>query len=440
MIKDNDMHTRKVDVAVFGAGPAGIAAAVTAAREGQKVCLVEVQNKIGGVMTSSPGMMLGGGYPCKKSIGGFFEEFTDRMFRMTPPVAERRVCSLENFGDEVVYDHEYAIALLYEMLAETGVEILVNRIPYDLTVENDSIRNVFLASVEGREMLSASMYIDCTGNGDIAVMAGVPYAKGDMRGKMMGATLSFFMENVDMKAAFPAGADPYLTAYADKAIRDNRIHKTISQIYMLPGFRTGSVFFNTVTVTEIDGTSPSSVHEGTVIARKRMLELVYFLVEDVPGFRNSHLADVGHQIGVRETRRLEGIRQLTSADIAGARKFDDAIVSCDNPHDEVFRDSEKSRYAHEAALEKGQYYTIPFGCLVPKKVRNILFAGRNISVDSKAFSSIRGMPQCMVMGQAAGLGAAAANNGGCAVQDIDTTQIVAKLLEAGVAGIGGRKL
>jgi len=391
-------------------------------------------------MSSCPGMMLGGGYPCGKSIGGFFEEFTTRMYRADPPVAQRRTCNLANFGDEVVYDHEYALALLYEMLAQAGVEVLLNHIALEVNVENETIKSVSLVSTEGEQMLVAGTYIDCTGNGDIASRAGVPAEKGDWTGKMMGATLSFFLENVDWEKAFPLNADPCFRAYAERAIREKRIHETISKIYMLRGFRKGSVFFNTVTITGIDGVSPRSILEGTNIARKWVMELVKFVVAEVPGFQNSHLAYLGPQVGIRETRRLEGIYQLTHEDLAAARKFEDGIVACDNPLDNVFRDAANHHSTHEAALSVGSYYTIPFRSLVPKAIRNLLFAGRLICADNKAFSSIRGMPQCMGMGQAAGIGAAITRRARCDVQSIDSARVVKKLRELGVAGIGGRQL
>jgi hypothetical protein len=106
----------------------------------------------------------------------------------------------------------------------------------------------------------------------------------------------------------------------------------------------------------------------------------------------------------------------------------------------VFRDELTCRYSHEAALAKGEYYTIPFRTLVPKKIRNLLFAGRTRSVDVKAFASGRGMPQCMVMGQSVGVGAAIANADGCSVQEIDTQRVVRELIALGVRGIGGRPL
>jgi hypothetical protein len=428
------------DVVVFGAGPAGIAAAVAAARRRRKVCLIELQNVVGGVMSSCPGMMLGSGYPCGTSVGGFFEEFVGRLFHQDPPVAERRACSLENFGDEVVYEHEYALSALYDMLAEAGVEVLLNHLPCRVCVADDEIVHVDVATTQGVDRFTAGVYIDCTGSGDVAAGAGVPSQLGDERGRTMGATLTFFMLNVDWDKAFPPGSDPYFTHYAERGIAEGRLPRTMPQLYMLKGFRQGTVYVNTVTVTGVDGTDARSVARGTQTARRHVMALARFCREEIPGFEDSHVVHIGPAVGVRETRRLEGLYRLTVADIAAATKFEDGVVACDSPLDEVFRDDSSSVYSHEAALPEGEYYTIPFRTLVPQKVRNLLFAGRARSVELKAYATGRGMPQCMVIGQSVGVGAAMAITDGCTVQEIDRAQLVRELLLDGVNGIGERRL
>lgn len=434
------MTTNYADVIVFGAGPSGISAAITAARNNYTVILIEHQNKIGGVMSTCPGMMLGAGYPCGITIGGSFEEFVAKMYNQSPPVAERRKCSLENFGDEVVYSHEHAISILYEMLDETNVDLRINHISSHILMENDEIKGVEIVNSQNCELFVAKIYIDCTGNGDIADRAGVPSQKGNEENLMMGVSLTFFLENVDWTRAFKDSEDPYFTKYAKIGIERGKIHPSIEQIYMLKGFREGSVFFNTVTVTEVDGTNSSSVIHGTKLARRRVMDLAKFCREEIPGFEQSYISNIGPTVGIRETRRLEGMYQLTFDDLQKATKFTDGIVACDNPLDEVFRNEANTKYTHDAAISKGNYYTIPFRSLIPKKVKNLLFAGRNISVDSKAFSSIRGMPQCMIMGQGAGIGAAYAISNHCCVQEIDCSKVVDSLITLGVNGIGNREL
>jgi hypothetical protein len=428
------------DVVVFGAGPAGIAAAVTAAREGRGVRLVELQNVIGGVISSCPGMMLGYGYPCGVSVGGFFEELVQRLYACTPPSAERRPCDLENFGDEVVYDYDIMIAELHELLAGAGVELLLNHLPAHVDVRDGAVRHVDVVSPRGGERFTAGVFIDCTGNGDLAAAAAVPSATGDGRGRTMGATLTFFMENVDWSLAFADPSDPYYTRYAQQGIAEGRLPQTLPQIYLLKGLREGSVYFNTVTVTGVDGSDPRSVAEATLRARRQVRALASFCRDEMPGFEHAYVSRIGPVVGVREGRRLEGLYTLTREDVAAATKFEDGIVAADSPLDEVFRDETASLYSHEAALPAGEYYTVPFRTLVPKAVRNLLFAGRARSVDLETYATGRGMPQCMIMGQAAGVGAALALAAGCDVQQIDRAAVVRRLLELGVNGIGGRAL
>lgn len=432
-MRDSD-GTYVVDIAVFGAGPAGLAAAWQAGMSGKNVCLIEVQDRIGGVMGSCPGMMLGAGYPTGQSVGGFFEEFVDRMYKHTPPVAERRTCSLENFGDEVVYKHEYAELILYEMLKEAHVDIFLNTITSQVNMKNDKIVSVDVAMINKTMEINSGIYIDCTGNGEIAHRAGVKSQKGNEEGLMMGASLTFFMDNVDCDKVFSNSEAPYFEAYAEEGIKNKQLHKSIPQIYMLPAYKKNTVFVNTVTVTDVDGTDSQSVLEGTVIAKRRVLELADFLIQNIPGFEKSWISTIGQSVGVRETRKLEGMYTITYDDIFNGVKFEDGIVACDNPLDEVFRDEKTTHYSHEAALNSG-YYTIPVRALIPKKIKNLLFAGRCISADSKAFASVRGMPQCMLMGQSVALVADMALQEEIPVQKVDVKTVSLKMKELGVWGI-----
>jgi hypothetical protein len=136
---------------------------------------------------------------------------------------------------------------------------------------------------------------------------------------------------------------------------------------------------------------------------------------------------------VRETRKLEGVYRLTGADLARGTQFHDGVVCCDNPIDDVMRGD--ASMTHDAAVADGAYYTIPFRSLIPKAITNLLFAGRIVSADPVAFASVRGMPQCMAMGQATGTAASLALASGCAVQDIDTHELVGELERQGVHGL-----
>jgi hypothetical protein len=139
-------------------------------------------------------------------------------------------------------------------------------------------------------------------------------------------------------------------------------------------------------------------------------------------------------VGVRETRKLQGVYRVTGQDLAKGTKFPDGIVACDNPIDDVMRSA--GEMTHGAALAPGDYYTIPFRSLIPEKIENLMFAGRILCADPVAFASVRGMPQCMAMGQATGTAAAIALRERNPVQALSTEALVAMLAAQGVNRIG----
>jgi hypothetical protein len=162
------------------------------------------------------------------------------------------------------------------------------------------------------------------------------------------------------------------------------------------------------------------------------------LVDSVPGFAHAQMWGLGPTVGVRETRKLEAMYRLSAEDLAQSTHFADGIVACDNPIDDVMRTS--ADMTHDAAVARGSYYTIPLRSLVPRRIQNLLFAGRLVCADPAAFASVRGMPQCMAMGQACGVAAAQALAAGCDVQAVDALAVVAMLQSQGLRGIGGAPL
>ena len=425
------------DVLVVGGGTAGFGAALAAAREGLSVRLVEAGTKIGGVMAFCPGMPWGGGYPLGQSIGGVFAELTNRLVSMSPPAAEVRPCTLENFGPEVQYDHEISTLTMFEMLGEAGVKLHLGTIVGAPKTEGDRIVSVEAVDRRGPIAFRPSMVIDCSGDGDLSARAGVPYTLGDNSGHMMAVTLSFHMVGADTARVFAAG-DPYFRAEAALGITQGRLHPDLHKLYLMRGFHPGSVFCNTVTIRDVDGTDPDAVARATQEGRRRCHQVARFLKSDVPGFEAAQMWGLGPTVGVRETRRLEALYRITGTDIARATKFDDGIVAYDNPIDDVMRAS--SEMTHDAAVGTGDYYTIPFRCLVPRNIRNLMFAGRLICADPTAFASVRGMPQCMAMGQATGVAAAMALAGSSDVQDINGGALSMQLSAQGLTGIAGQHL
>lgn len=425
------------DVLVIGGGTAGFGAAVAAGRLGLDVCLVEAGNKVGGVMAFCPGMPWGGAYPRDTIIGGLIEDLSGRLMAMDPPAAEKRPCTLENFGPEIVYDHDIATLTMFEMLEEAHVRVHLGTIAIAPVMEGERIAAVKVCDRHGPFEIAARVVIDCSGDGDISARAGVPCTLGDGRGNMMGVTLTFFMEGADWDRVF-AGNDPYFRRFAERGIAEGRLHPDLHHLYLMKGLAPGSVFCNSVVIRGVDGTDPAAVTRATQEGRRRCLQVARFLRSDIPGFEAARMTGLGPTVGVRETRKLEGRYRITGADLAAAARFPDGIVCCDNPVDDVMR--EGSAMTHEAAVAAGAHYTLPFRALVPRRIVNLMFAGRLISADATAFASVRGMPQCMAMGQACGTAAAQAIARDCPVQEVDAAALVAALQAQGLRGLGGTDL
>ena len=423
----------QTDVLVIGGGTAGFGAALAAGRQGLQVTLLEATSKIGGVMAFCPGMPWGGGYPVDEIIGGVFEELTKRLEAIDPPAAEKRPCTLENFGPEIIYDHDIATLTMFDMLEEAGVTIRLNATAVNPVMNVARITAVECFDRNGPFTFSPKIVIDCSGDADISAKAGVPYVVGDKGGNMMAVTISFFMVGVDWDRAF-AEDDPYFQKYAAVGIREGRLHPDLAKLYLMKGFHRGCVFCNSVHVRGVDGTNPSAVSAGTQEGRRRCHQLSRFLQTDVPGFENAHMTMLSPTVGVRETRKLEGVYRVTGQDLAAGTKFADGIVACDNPIDDVMRSNDDM--THTAAIKSGSFYTIPFRSLLPTEIENLMFAGRIISADPTAFASVRGMPQCMAMGQATGTAAGLALAEGTRVQSVNTDALVTALISQGVNRIG----
>ncbi|HEX4848482.1 MAG TPA: FAD-dependent oxidoreductase, partial [Novosphingobium sp.] len=238
-------RTVSTDVLVIGGGTAGFAAAHAAASSGARVRLLEGTSKIGGVMAFCPGMPWGGGFPVGRTIGGLFETLTEQLRQMQPPMAQIRPSTLENFGAEVIYDHEAAVFAMFQMLEDVGVDLHLGTYASAPVMDGNRLRAVECFDRTGPFTIETGMVIDCSGDGDISAKAGVPYTLGDGRGNMMGVTLSFTMLDALWDEVF-ASDDPYFTAYAAEGIAEGRLHPDLAKIYLMRGFHPDTVFCNSV--------------------------------------------------------------------------------------------------------------------------------------------------------------------------------------------------
>ena len=393
------MNLHSTDVLVAGGGPAGIAAAIAASRMGAKVLLIEQMGFFGGMPTAgmvSPFQISSA--KGKYIIQGIFAEVVERLKK------EGMARDGALFGQtHIEFDHEWLKLVLFDMLKEAGVTFLLHTFVTGAVLQKDVLKGVATQSKSGEVKILAGVTIDCTGDGDVAAHAGAPYEKGRIQdGLMQPMTLNFRLAGVD-KSRLPSRDE--INAVFQSAKKEGRVSIPRETLLWFETPRPDEIHVNSSRVLHVDGTKAEDLTRAEDEGRVQMVQLFRLLKEQVAGFENSYIASSGASIGIRETRRIKGEYVLTEADVMSGQKFDDQIAVASYPID--IHDPSGPGLKWQP-LPEGVYYGIPYRCLLPKKVDNLLVAGRPISVDPIAFSSTRVSPTSMALGQAAGIAAALA--------------------------------
>ncbi|MGI5885463.1 MAG: FAD-dependent oxidoreductase [Candidatus Spyradocola sp.] len=389
---------RKADVVVCGGGLTGVAAAVQARRSGaQSVLLIEKNGYLGGMATA--GLVQPFMTYCKEGVPrgeggqlifGIFEEILDRLE------------ALGGLGPgRDVFDDECMKLVLQRLCAEAGVQLLLHAEVEQVHVKGERLAAVRISSASGIEFVAAECAVDATGDADVAYLCGVPCDKGraaDERCQPM--TLCFRMAGVD-RSRMPSRAE--INALYDAARAQGRIRNPREDVLFFDTLHEDVIHFNTTRVLGADPVSVDDVTRAEQEAREQVFEMVAFLRASVPGFENAYLQRTAAVTGARDSRRIHGQYTLTVEEVLNQARFPDAVCRFAYMVDVHSPDGAGTLRRH---LPKGGYYEIPFRCLVPKRVENLLVAGRTISADHEAQSSLRVMPACTAMGQAAGLACA----------------------------------
>jgi hypothetical protein len=417
----------EVDVLVLGAGPAGVSAAVCAAREGVRTMLVEQSGDVGGVATT--GLM---SHWTGNTQGGFYEEILQKTAELTGD--ETGI----NGGPRQIINPESLKTHLLEMLEEAGVVLRLYSFASEPIIQDDTINGVILESKAGRLAVLARVVIDSTGDGDVAARAGVPFFKGrEEDGMMQPVTIMFKVAGVDTERAVFPGAFEENPLIPEGPIQDvGKAHLPFPAGHVLL-YRTslpGVVTCNMTNCTDIDGTDPADMTKATLVCRRQIEEIIPFLRKYVPGFENCYLISSASILGVRETRHFYGESTITEEDILSARIFDDWAVTKAHFNFDVHNltGSGLDNTGVQKNFEQKRGYTIPYGCLVPKKIDNLLLAGRNICGTHMAHSNYRVMPICANMGQAAGIAASLCVKLNVTPRSLDVKCLQKRLIEWGV--------
>jgi hypothetical protein len=392
-----------VDVCVAGGGPAGLGAALAAARQGARVCLLERYGFLGGNFTVASVGTICGLYVAEGGSWAY----------VTRGIAEEIAEALKGTGSAngpipfkgtaVLLYVPWAAKRLFDHLIgeQENITLFLHALVSDVVVDGDRVQAVVVATKRGPQAVRAKAFVDATGDADLVVHAGAPWTIGDP-GQRQFASMQFFMQHVDLTAAMAAGPDAInqaIAAHGDHLSRDGGA--------LLPTFRPGEVIGAMTRVRAEDGgpldvTDLAQATYGELEGRRLAEEAAAFVKEHIPGFADAFLADTAPALGVRETRRAVGRYVLSGEEVAGLARFEDAVAAGAWPQEYHVT----GRSTEYRSLPEGGYYQVPFRALQPQGVTNLFVAGRCISADHDALASTRVMAPSMVLGQAAGTAAA----------------------------------
>jgi hypothetical protein len=404
------------DILVVGGGPAGVAAAVTAARSGASVTLLERYSALGGLASGGMVLVLDDMINGPEiTVTGIVSEYVDRLesigLAVVPPEEDRHASTdtwnkWGRFGLFDFHSHSNPKPVCYaaafdpdgwkrvsnDLVREAGVNLRLHSWFSRPIVDNGVMKGVVCETKSGPQAFMADIVIDTTGDIDVASRAGASFAHDSYL-----TTLVFRLGGVDTVAA-----ERYEQEHPKEARAINRqVKRLLGGAWELWWLKTpipGVVWCNAPHLTGFDGVDPEDMTKAEFAARDRITEAVDFVKANLPGFENTYIVDVAQQMGVRQTRLLQGEYVMTKEDVTSRRHFADSVA-------------------------RGRDYYYPYRSLLPKEVDQLLVAGRHYSATPEAQKMSREIPPCMAMGQAVGAAAALAVDQGILVRDVPAADI-----------------
>lgn len=402
-------ETVSYDVVVIGGGIAGLSAAVRAARLGVSVVLVEKYAFIGGMATAglvSPFMKNKSGEVVLTN--GVFEDLENTMRSMGGMI--------DNGFQATAFR-----AAAYKLLSVAGVSILFGAEVTEVIREGRQIKSIVAHTPDTFLSIEAKVFIDTSGDAQIAFLTDLPYMKGDDKSdRVQAMTLFFRMGGIDVEqiikqvranpknffdwvgTEFDLNKIVSIAGFFDevkRAIKERKISEDLEYIFFTTLPASGEGSFNTSNVLGFDPTKSSDLTKAEFIGRQQVYEITRFMQQSIPGFENAYLIETGTQIGVRETRRIIGDYIMTGDDVRKAAKFEDACARGAYGVDIHGQKDEESTMEY---LKEGEYYDIPLRAIIAKDADNLLAAGKCISSTREGHGAIRVMPISAATGEAAG--------------------------------------
>ncbi len=420
------------DIIVLGGGPAGIAAATTAAEAGHKTLLIERLGFCGGAAVSGMSGTICGLYNSvddpqaaqpQQLIFGFAERMRsalDLQGGLTAP---------QIYGKTWVATHDCATykKVATDLLLNAGVQILYHSEMIDVLVQNNVIDGLVLHTKSGFTKVLGGRFIDCSGDADIIFRAGLSTTKGN-NGVIQNPSMMFKIGNVDIAR--------YLKYWGDDTISPSKVVKKLEEreelirkkVWLFPTVNPGEVLVNGTKITGFDGraldvTDPLDHSEAEQFSIYQAKAFFNFLKEEIPGCENAYFIDYAQEVGVRQTRSISGVKRLTNEDVVNGKKLKDTIARSSWPIELHYGSKPKTEWLID------DYYDVPFGALVPSSGQNVIVAGRCLSAEHEALASCRVTAQCFEYGRAAAMATDLSLKFDLNYQDIDGMEIASLMNE-----------
>jgi len=405
---------------VAGGGLTGVAAAVSAAKEGMQVLLVERMGSLGGALSN--GLV----YPfMKHSL-----KRENGEIRLLSAGVFSKMCQRhkEIGGDtERGWQPELFKIVLDEMIVDAGVDILFHAMVIGVTSEQRSIKSIQIAGKNGPVEVTADFFIDATGDGDLMYLAGCDYQLGRESDKLcQPMTTCFRLCGVDIEK-FKVEA-PGLQKLYKEWQKEGKITNPRENILFFYGLGKDVLHLNTTRIVKRNPVNDLELSFAEIEARRQVYEMYSFLCKNSEACANCTISSIASEIGVRESRKLKGEYILTGEDIKSCVDFDDSIA-LGNYDIDIHNPEGTGTYIYH--LKAQEYFRIPYRCLVPKEIDNLLVAGRCLSATHEAHSAVRIMPICACLGEAAGIAAAEAVKSNKNVRTLNVALVQSRLMEGG---------
>ncbi|MBO4647846.1 MAG: FAD-dependent oxidoreductase [Lentisphaeria bacterium] len=415
----------ETDVLVVGGGPGGVCAGVMSARQGVRTLVVERYGCLGGMAVFGEVTPFMGNHVDDRSLDRpvYIDWCRDMQKYRSDEVRAKFPFDEEKAAGMVAKDE--AMLAMEDLLIEAGAKLLYHHMLVDVIREDGRIALAVFHSKSGLCAVRAKQFVDATGDGDLAVLAGCPFEFGNQDGFCQPMTTCFKLSGVD-RSVMPDRAG--INKLYDIAKAEGRIDCPRENVLWFLTPEDDVIHFNTTRIIRKSGVNGVELSEAEIEGRRQIRQFVDFLRSSVPGFAHARIHSIAHHIGIRESRRILGLVYQTSEDFMKAAKYPDGVAKVRYSID-IHNPSGSGTTLH--TMPPGDWYEIRYGALIPRNSRNLLMGCRAISLDHALHSSARVMPPVCSIGQAAGMAAAMCVRENCEPSQVDGVRVRKALADAG---------